>query len=142
MNMKAADFPLLDLTVEDFRLQERAMGRLEAVARGAPQGLMIESLQLSHPDSVFRMSGLWRDSGISETRADLSLSVLDAGKFLTRFGFPDTLKRGSADIQATPPGKVRRPILRLTRWQGNSISRRRQGSSSRSTPGWASCSAC
>ncbi|MBZ0067998.1 MAG: TIGR02099 family protein [Thiobacillus sp.] len=99
MNMKAADFPLLDLTVEDFRLQERAMGRLEAVARGAPQGLMIESLQLSHSDSMFRMSGLWRDSGISETRADLSLSVLDAGKFLTRFGFPDTLKRGSADIE-------------------------------------------
>jgi uncharacterized protein (TIGR02099 family) len=98
VNMKAADFPLLDLTVEDFHLQERAMGRLEAVARGAPQGLMIESLQLSHPDSVFRMSGLWRDSGISETRADLSLSVLDAGKFLTRFGFPDTLKRGSAEI--------------------------------------------
>lgn len=99
ISMKAADFPLLDLTVEDFRLQERAMGRLEAVARGAAQGLMIENLQLSHPDSVFRMSGLWRDSGISETRADLSLSVLDAGKFLTRFGFPDTLKRGSAEIK-------------------------------------------
>jgi uncharacterized protein (TIGR02099 family) len=97
-SMKAADFPLIDLTVEDFRLQERTMGRLEALAHGAAQGLMIENLQLSHPDSVFRMSGLWRDSGISETRADLSLSVLDAGKFLTRFGFPDTLKRGSADI--------------------------------------------
>jgi uncharacterized protein (TIGR02099 family) len=99
MNMNAADFPLLDLTVEDFRLQTRALGRLEVVARGAPQGLVIENLQLTHPDSVFRMSGLWRDGGLSETRADMSLSVLDAGKFLTRFGFPDTLKRGSADIQ-------------------------------------------
>jgi uncharacterized protein (TIGR02099 family) len=97
--MKASDFPLLDVTVEDFRLQDNALGRLEAVAHSSPQGLAIDSLKLTAADSVFRMSGLWRASGLSETRADLSLSVTDAGKFLARFGFPDTLKRGSADIQ-------------------------------------------
>ena len=99
MNMTAADFPALDLTVKDFRLQERSLGRLEVVARGAPQGLVIDSLQLTHPDSVFRMSGLWRDGAPSETHAELNLKVLDADKFLSRFGYPDTLKRGSADIQ-------------------------------------------
>jgi uncharacterized protein (TIGR02099 family) len=99
INMKGADFPILDLTVEDFRLQSRALGRLEAVAHGAPQGLVIDSLQLTHADSVFSMSGLWSESGISETRADLSLNVLDAGKFLARFGYPDMLKRGSAEIK-------------------------------------------
>jgi uncharacterized protein YhdP len=98
-NMKASEFPMLDVTVDDFRLQDRVLGRLEAVAHGAPQGLVIDSLQLTHPDSVFRMSGLWRDSGMGETRADLSLNVLDAGKMLARFGYPDTLKRGTADIQ-------------------------------------------
>ncbi|MGA9165405.1 MAG: YhdP family protein [Thiobacillus sp.] len=98
-NMKAVNFPMLDVTVEDFRLQARALGRLEAVARGAPQGLLIDNLQLTHADSVFHMSGLWRDSGAGETRADLSLNVLDAGKFLDRFGYVDTLKRGSAEIQ-------------------------------------------
>ncbi len=99
INLKGAEFPVLDLSVDDFRLQSRTMGRLEAVARGAPQGLVIESLRLTHPDSVFRMSGLWRDSGTSETRADMSLNVVDAGKFLARFGYPGTLKRGSVDIQ-------------------------------------------
>lgn len=99
INLKGAEFPILDLSVEDFRLQSRTMGRLEAVARGAPQGLVIESLRLTHPDSVFQMSGLWRDGGASETRADMSLNVLDAGKFLARFGYPGTLKRGSVDIQ-------------------------------------------
>jgi uncharacterized protein YhdP len=99
INMKASDFPMLDVTVEDFRLQDHALGRLEAVARGVPQGLMIESLQLTHPDSVFRMSGLWRDSGPGETRADLKLKVLDAGRFLARFGYPDALKRGIADVE-------------------------------------------
>jgi uncharacterized protein (TIGR02099 family) len=98
VNMTAADFPMLDVTVEDFRLQDRSLGRLEVVAHGAPQGLVIDSLQLTHPDSVFRMSGLWRDGAPSETRAELNLSVLDASRFLARFGYPDTLKRGSAEI--------------------------------------------
>jgi uncharacterized protein YhdP len=95
----ASDFPLLDVTVDDFRLQDTPLGRLDAVAHSSPQGVVIDNLQLTHADSVFRMSGLWRASGLSETHADLSLSVNDAGKFLARFGFPDTLKRGSAVIQ-------------------------------------------
>ncbi len=99
IKLKGAEFPIFDLTVEDFRLQSRLMGRLEAVAHGAPQGLIIDSLRMTHPDSVFQMSGLWRDDGVSETRADMALSVLDAGKFLVRFGYPGTLKRGNVDIQ-------------------------------------------
>jgi uncharacterized protein YhdP len=99
MSMTAADFPTLDMTVEDFRLEERPLGRLEVVAHGAPQGLVIDSLRLTHPDSVFRMSGLWRAGAPSETHAELNLKVLDAGKFLDRFGYADTLRRGSADIQ-------------------------------------------
>ncbi|MDP1924785.1 MAG: YhdP family protein [Thiobacillus sp.] len=98
MTMTAGKFPLLELTVDDFRLQTRALGRLEVLAHGTPQGLLIDNLQLTHADSVFRMNGLWHEQGISETRADLNLRVLDAGKFLTRFGYPDTLKRGSAAI--------------------------------------------
>ncbi len=99
ISMEASEFPMLDLTVEDFRLQDHALGRLEVVARGAPQGLVIERLHLTHPDSVFAMSGLWHDKGLSETRADLSLKVLDAGRFLARFGYPDTISRGSAEVQ-------------------------------------------
>ena len=98
LNIKAASFPTLDVTVEDFRLQERSLGRLEVLARGAAEGLVIENLQLAHPDSTFRMSGLWRDGTPSETRAELDLKVLDAGRFLGRFGYPDTLRRGSAEI--------------------------------------------
>lgn len=101
MTMAAGKFPLLEVTVDDFRLQTRALGRLDVMAHGTPQGLLIDNLQLTHADSVFRMNGLWHEQGISETRADLNLRVLDAGKFLTRFGYPDTLKRGSAAISGT-----------------------------------------
>lgn len=98
-NMKATDFPILDMRVDDFRLQQRPLGRLDLLAHGAPQGLVIENLQLTHPDSVFAMSGLWRDSGQGETRGEMSLDVVDAGKFLARFGYPDMLRRGSASIR-------------------------------------------
>ena len=98
-NLRAEHFPQMDVSVEDFRLQARPLGRLEAVAHGTPQGLVIDSLQLTHPDSVFRMSGLWRAGVQSETRAELNLSVLDAGLFLARFGYPDAVRRGSAEIQ-------------------------------------------
>jgi len=99
VNLLAENFPRMDVTVEDFRLQARSMGRLEAVAHGAPQGLVIDSLQLTHPDSVFRMSGLWRAGVQSETRAELNLSVVDAGRFLARFDYPDAVRRGSVEIQ-------------------------------------------
>ena len=93
-NMKASEIPVLDLVVEDFRLSNRSLGRLEATAHGAPQGMVIDSMQLTHPDSVIRMSGLWDDSGTGETQAKLQVEILDAGKMLSRFGFKDAIKRG------------------------------------------------
>lgn len=93
-NMKASEIPVLDLVVEDFRLANRALGRLDATAHGAPQGMVIDSLQLTHPDSVIQMSGLWNDSGMGETQAKLQVEILDAGKMLSRFGFKDAVKRG------------------------------------------------
>lgn len=99
VTMRAQEFPLLDLGVEDFRLEERPMGRLDVVAHGSPQGLAIDRLELSHPDSVLTMTGLWREGGKGETRADLKFEVRDAGKLLARYGYKDTVRRGTAEIQ-------------------------------------------
>ncbi|MEQ1662192.1 MAG: YhdP family protein [Thiobacillus sp.] len=97
--MRAQEFPLLDLSVEDFRLEERPMGKLDVVAHGTSQGLVIDRLELNHPDSVLTMSGLWREYGKGETRADLKLEVRDVGKLLARYGYKDTVRRGTAEIQ-------------------------------------------
>lgn len=105
-NMKASDMPVLDLSIEDFRLENQALGRLEAQAHGSAQGLIIDSLQLTHADSVVRMNGLWRDTGNGETQAKLQVEVFDAGKMLSRFGFKDAIKRGNVNIdgEVTWPG--------------------------------------
>lgn len=98
-HMAARNVPNLNLIVEDFRMGNQALGRLEVVAHGTPQGLVIDNMQLAHPDSFMRLSGLWRDSGKGETQANVELDVLDAGKMLSRFGFKDAVKRGNANIQ-------------------------------------------
>lgn len=96
--MEARSVPNLNLMVEDFRLGNQALGRLEVVAHGSPQGLIIDNMQLTHPDSLMRLSGLWRDSGKGETQANVEMDILDAGKMLSRFGFKDAVKRGSVTI--------------------------------------------
>ncbi len=97
-NLKASDMPVLDLSIEDFRLENQPLGRLEAQAHGSTQGLVIDSLQLAHADSVVRMNGLWRDTGNGETQGKLQVEVFDAGKMLSRFGFKDAIKRGNVTI--------------------------------------------
>lgn len=96
--MAAHNVPNLNLIVEDFRLGNQALGRLDVVAHGSPQGLVIDNMQLTHPDSLMRLNGLWRDSGKGETQANVELDVLDAGKMLSRFGFKDAVKRGNVTI--------------------------------------------
>jgi uncharacterized protein (TIGR02099 family) len=94
--MSTADLPVVDLSVEDFRLAGRELGQLYAVVRGAPQGLTFDRLELRNPDSVLTMSGVWHKAGRSETHADLRLEISDVGKALARFGFPGAMSRGSA----------------------------------------------
>ena len=97
--MKAGDFPALDLEADEFSLDGRTLGRLEAQAHGAPEGLEIDRLVIEHADSRFDMSGRWRDGGRGETRARVALDIRDAGKFLARFGLPDTVARGKAEFK-------------------------------------------
>jgi uncharacterized protein YhdP len=59
---------------------------------------LIDSLQLTHPDSVFLHERPVACRRQSETRRT-DLKVLDAGKFLAVSVIPDTLKRGSAELQ-------------------------------------------
>jgi uncharacterized protein (TIGR02099 family) len=98
-NVDTEGFPLVDLSVEDFRLAGRELGQLQAVLGGSPQGLKIERLELRNPDTVLKMRGVWRRAGRSETRADIDLDVIDAGKALARFGFPDAMSRGRASFK-------------------------------------------
>lgn len=99
MRPKAADFPAFDLEVDDLRIGSRPMGKLEVVAHGMPSGMAIEQLNLTHADSVIGMEGVWKDSGLGETRMKIDAEILDAGKLLERFGYANALSKGTATIE-------------------------------------------
>jgi uncharacterized protein (TIGR02099 family) len=99
MRMDSAAFPAFDLQVEELRFGSRPMGRLEVVAHGVPAGMAIEQLNLIHPDSVIRMSGTWKDTGLGETRVKVNVDIKDAGQMLGRFGYANALRRGAATVE-------------------------------------------
>lgn len=99
MRLQAADFPAFDLEVEELRFGSRPMGKLEVVAHGMPTGMAIEQLNLTHADSVISMEGVWKDSGLGETRMKVDAEILDAGRMLDRFGYANALSKGTATVK-------------------------------------------
>ncbi|HRE19118.1 MAG TPA: AsmA-like C-terminal region-containing protein, partial [Rhodocyclaceae bacterium] len=84
---------LADLTVGDKRL-----GRLEAKARNQPAGWQLDSLLLQNPDGNLKGKGEWRLRGGQQTRLDFELVATDAGKLLERLGYPNAIRRGTAQL--------------------------------------------
>ncbi len=99
MRLQAAGFPAFDLQVEDLKIGSRPMGRLEVIARGVPAGMAIDQLNLIHADSVIRMTGIWKDTGLGETRMKVNADIKDAGMMLGRFGYANTMKKGAATVE-------------------------------------------
>lgn len=98
IHIQAASLPALDLQVEELKFGSRPMGRLEVVAHGVPDGMAIEQLNLTHADSVYRMTGTWKDTGLGETRMKVNGDIKDVGQMLSRFGYPDAVRKGAATV--------------------------------------------
>ncbi len=98
IQIQAASFPALDLQVDELKFGSRPMGRLEVVAHGIPNGMSIEQLNLTHPDSAIRMTGTWKDTGLGETRMKVNGDIKDVGQMLGRFGYSGSVRKGTASI--------------------------------------------
>ena len=60
----------------------------------------IEKLRITNPDAVFTAEGMWQ-AGLAEPRTQISLRLdtPDAGKLLTRLGYPEGVRRGKAKLE-------------------------------------------
>jgi len=99
----ATRLPALDVVAERYLVQGRDLGRLELDAVNEHSGWRLGKLALTAPEGAISAQGLWRPGASGEAdETDLHVTVRadDAGKYLARFGQPDTLARGSADIDA------------------------------------------
>lgn len=114
---KTTELPALDVVIDEFQLAERALGKLELQATAQNLDWRIERLRLSNPESTLNLDGVWQTWLTRPlTQVNVRLDVSDAGKFLTRMGYPEGVRRGVAKIEgnlswAGSPQRIDYPTL-------------------------------
>ncbi len=96
--------PALDVTVDNFEMLGKKLGRLELVANniqtGAVREWRINKLSLVNPDAQLNMTGKWisGNGAGSGTSLHYDLDLKDAGKLLDRVGFVHVMRAGSGKM--------------------------------------------
>jgi uncharacterized protein (TIGR02099 family) len=90
--------PGMSLSVDDFYVGEKALGRLELKARNTKGAWYLDTLNLQNPDGGLKGKAKWVNVGQHQTSLDFELTAIDAGKLLARLGYADALRRGSARL--------------------------------------------
>jgi uncharacterized protein (TIGR02099 family) len=96
------NLPAIQIAVENFRVKNKQLGRLELV--GHPDGTdwRLRRLRVTNPDGALTGDGIWH-GGEAYARSDVNLllEISDAGKILARSGYPNTVKSGSGKLTAS-----------------------------------------
>ncbi|PKO48170.1 MAG: TIGR02099 family protein [Betaproteobacteria bacterium HGW-Betaproteobacteria-4] len=90
--------PGMSLTVDNFFVGDKALGRLELKARNDKGAWHLDHLNLENPDGGLKGKAVWNNTGASHTRLDFELNARDMGKLLDRLGYADSVRRGKAKM--------------------------------------------
>jgi uncharacterized protein (TIGR02099 family) len=99
----ATRLPALNIVADRYTLHGRDLGRLEVDAVNERGGWRLEKLALIAPEGAISARGLWQPPGKpagEQTDLEVKIRADDAGKYLARLGYPDTLSRGTAELDA------------------------------------------
>jgi uncharacterized protein (TIGR02099 family) len=93
------EMPAIDLVIDDFRLQEKALGEVRVAAENRA-GAWQAKLDVKNDAAKLHGTGRWRPSPTApETALNFKLDVNDAEKLLGRMGYPDAMRRGTAQVE-------------------------------------------
>ena len=93
-------FPEVDVAVDKLTYKGRQLGKLEVALSEEDGNVLLDNLQITNPDGVLKMSGKWQ--ALPElTQVQLRVDISDAGKILSRSGYPDSLKEGSGTLESS-----------------------------------------
>ena len=95
------EMPAIDITAEQFVHRRRQFGRVELVAQSMGDELRVERLGMANADARLQAKGVWRGGALEQSRFDFDLDASDAGRFLTRIGYPELVRGGKAKLQGT-----------------------------------------
>ncbi len=97
---RAKDFPAVDLVAERFIVKKRELGRVEIAAAREEPNWRIHKVALANADGAVTGHGLWRTGPKSYTALNLDLDAVDAGRLLSRLGYPDVVRGAPTKMQA------------------------------------------
>jgi uncharacterized protein (TIGR02099 family) len=91
--------PELDIVAEQFINKGKPLGRLEVAATPEENAWRIDRLRLTSPESTFTVDGSWQfGASRPRTQVNVHLESGDIGGMLTRFGYPEGVKGGTAKL--------------------------------------------
>jgi uncharacterized protein YhdP len=89
----------VDVAVEKLTYKGRQLGKLEMELSESDGNVELDSLLLTNPDGVLTMSGKWQ-AVPEQTQIKLRVDISDAGKILSRSGYPGSLKDGNGSLES------------------------------------------
>ncbi len=98
-----SNLPALDIVVENFQVGASPLGKLEVKAAPQDRDWRIDHLRLTAAgESVLSVDGVWQ-TGLATPRTQLNVQwgTVDVGKTLSRLGYPDGVRRGTAELGGT-----------------------------------------
>ena len=104
INQRIQKIPALDIQSDQFILNGQAYGKIELLANNDKNDWKIEKLSLKTEDAEVKITGRWilpketkkQDSGRTELNFDLDVD--NAGKLLSKLGFPKAIEDGSGKL--------------------------------------------
>ncbi|MBK7766277.1 MAG: TIGR02099 family protein [Sulfuritalea sp.] len=91
-------FPALDITVDQLSFKDRPLGTVRIGAENR-EGYWNTRFDVKNDDGTLETTGRWRPSPTQpDTNINFKLGAKSVEKLLTRFGYPDTVRRGSANL--------------------------------------------
>ena len=96
------DLPALDVVAEQFLIKDTQYGRLELSVVPDGRNWRLERLLLSNPEGNLNLDGVWQSAQPRPvTQVKLRLETSDIGKLLTRFGYPQGVRGGTAKLEGS-----------------------------------------
>lgn len=94
-----SEYPSLDIIADSFEYGPKQLGKLELLANEHNNDWSIEKLRISSPESELNADGEWHNWKRSpNTRLNINWKINNVGKTLERFGYPNAIKDGSANL--------------------------------------------
>jgi uncharacterized protein (TIGR02099 family) len=92
-------YPALDVSAESFQIGNKSLGALELNAFESNEDWVIQKLKITNPDYTLAADGSWHNwTRNPNTNFKFTLKADNVGKTLKRFGQPDMVKDGTAEI--------------------------------------------